>query len=243
MIYKLTFTCICFKFIQRISIKIDTSLGTDNRSNISVVRSSIPVVTKAFRRTVLALRSFSVSIQRLRRALHLAIRKHATLHTSVFHDPVNNKWIQQVQPLEGEGFSLNNSQIDMSPTAIEQLIQKEYAFGIHDMKNGCNVRMHLVRRSDRSEDNDDGKLVCGDIIIINIRHEAIDGTSLPILFDSLTQAYSTGELPVDSHALTYLDYMLYLQKTDLSPSFAYWNQQMESFDFAEHFKRLPQDRP
>ena len=125
---------------------------------------------------------------------------------------------------------------------VDDLVQKEYTLGIHDVAHGRMVRLHIVHKSNKDERSDD-EIIPEDIIIINIRHEAIDGTSIPILFDTLAQAYSSMEEPmVDSNAIRYLDYMLYLQQTDLSSSFAYWDKQMASFNFTRHFNRIPVDR-
>ena len=183
-----------------------------------------------------------MSIRRFRRALHLTIKKHAVFHSSVFRDRTTNEWTQEVEPLIDEGFSLVTSELSDNLVAIEDLIQNEFTMGIHDVNHGRLVRLHIVRKwVNHEKDNDE--LLHGDIIIINIRHEAIDGTSVPLFFDNLREAYSTGELPIDPNAIRYLDYILYLQQVDLSSSFAYWNQQMASFNFARHFKGIPHDRP
>lgn len=185
----------------------------------------------------------SVSIRRLRRALHFTIKKHETLHTSVTYDSINNEWVQQIEPLNDEGFSLVIDHLNDYQGSMEDLVQKEYNFGIHDTPHGRIVRLHIVHKSHETERNDD-EILPGDIIIMNIRHEGIDGTSVPILFDTLTQAYtSTEDLLVDSKTIRYLDYMLYLQQTDLSPSFTYWNERMASFYFSRHFNRILIDRP
>ena len=184
----------------------------------------------------------SASIQRLRHALHLTVKKHASLHSSVFADPITNEMNQQVELLTDEGFSFVTSQIGNTKNELEDLVQNEYSFGIHDVTHGRLVRLHIVRKLN-TDSMDDDKISTGDIIIINIRHEGIDGTSMPIFFDSLAQAYTIGELPMKPDDLTYLDYMLYLQRIDLSSSFAYWDQLMTSFDFGRHFKQLPNDRP
>jgi len=186
---------------------------------------------------------FSVSIQRLRHALYSAIKTHETLHSSITWDFTSKQWIQQIEPLNDEGFSLVIDKFSDYHNNIEDLVQGEYALGIHDVAHGRMVRLHIVSKSNQNAKDKD-ELIPGDIIIFNIRHEAIDGTSVSILFDTLKQAYSSTEEPmINPNSIRYLDYMLYLQQCDLSSSFAYWNEQMVSFNFARHFNRIPIDRP
>lgn len=122
-------------------------------------------------------------------------------------------------------------------------MKQEYKFRIHDVPHGRLIRLHLIQQNTEKERGDD-ELLPGDYVIINIRHEGIDGTSMPVFVETFTQAYTTQrELPVDPNAIRYLDYMIYLRELDLSASRAYWDEQMASFDFARHFRGMPIDRP
>lgn len=186
---------------------------------------------------------FSLSIKRLRRALHLTIQRHETLRSSVSRDPATNEWVQQIQQLEDEGFTFIKDRLADYQDDIENAVQQEYKFGIHDVPHGRLVRLHLVQQ-DSEKERDDDELLPGDYVIINVRHEGIDGTSVPIFINTFAQAYTSGKQEiVPSNAIRYLDYMIYLQELDLSASRAYWNEQMASFDFARHFRGIPIDRP
>lgn len=181
---------------------------------------------------------FSVSIKRLRHALHLVIQKHAILHTSYFVDPETKEWWQQIEPLTNEGFSFVSSYFNSDKNTLEQLLQQERLYGLHDLKHGQVVRLHVVHKQDKVIEQEDN-LVEDDIVIINIRHEVIDGTSLQIFSRDWANAYAMQELSFDANAPTYLDYAMYMKQFDSSDGSAYWKKLHSDFNVVQHVSRLP----
>jgi NRPS condensation-like uncharacterized protein len=189
----------------------------------------------------------SVSIKRLREALHRVIVKHAILHTSFHLDTQTNKWFQRIEPLvsDNEGFIFAVSEGLQSDDEIRSLVTREIVHrDLFDTKRGQLVRLHIVRRAKTAPINED-LLQVGDIIIFNIRHEAIDGTSIPIFLSDLAQAYERGKLVVDPNAISYLDYTLYQSRIDRSASVAYWTKYLDGINMItpRAIARMPSDRP
>ncbi|CAF4084471.1 unnamed protein product [Adineta steineri] len=190
--------------------------------------------------------NFSVSIKRLRQALQRVIHKHAILHTSFHLNTHTNKWFQRIEPLtkDNEGFTFVVSEGVENYDEINRLIMGEFSIqGLFDTKRGQLVRLHIVRRTKTPLINED-LLQVNDIVIFSIRHEAIDGTSTGIFLSDLAQSYDTGELVIDSNAISYLDYTTYQSGIDRSASIAYWETYFDGIGPAaiRAMSRIPSDR-
>lgn len=179
------------------------------------------------------------------------VAKHTLLRTSFHINTITNQWYQQIEEINDEGFTFVESDISMisHPEALDKLIAQEMAPGLFTLEGARRVRLHIVHRistgdhqEERSSTSED-VLQVGDAIIINVRHEAIDGTSIRYFLDELAQAYKTGQLPVQSDAMTYLDYTVYERQVDKSASFAYWKEHLRNLDNSKFMMRFPYDRP
>jgi hypothetical protein len=184
----------------------------------------------------------SVSVKRLREALRQVILKHAVLRSSMHYDMARHEGYQRIESLTDEGFIFVASVTDKNIEADRHLIKQECAPDLFDIKRGRLVRLHIIRHDMKQDEN---ILVQGDIIILNVRHEAIDGTSETIFLAELAHAYQTEEqLPIkSSDAITYLDYTLHQTQIDMSASLAFWEKQFHDFDIRQHILHLPCDRP
>jgi hypothetical protein len=179
------------------------------------------------------------------------VTKQTVLRTSFHVDLTTNEWHQQIEELNDEGYTFAESEISMTNyvDALSDLLILERAPGLFTMEGNRRVRLHVVRR--RTEDADDRPeegatsdvLHIGDVIIITVRHEAIDYTSQRYFLDDLAQAYKMGLQPIRSNAITYLDYTLYERQIDRSSSFAYWKEQHRTLNLAQLVSRIPSDYP
>ena len=144
-----------------------------------------------------------------------------------------------------EGFIFALSVGFESDDEFRQLLRKEYAVqGLFDTERGQVVRLHIVRRTKTSLLNED-LIQVGDSIIINIRHEVIDGTAINVFISDLVQAYKRRELIIDKDAITYLDYTVYQRQINRSTSVAYWARYLDGLKIklSRMIARMPSDRP
>ncbi|KAL8774137.1 MAG: hypothetical protein Q9209_001245 [Squamulea sp. 1 TL-2023] len=71
---------------------------------------------------------------------------------------------------------------------------------------------------------------------LELSHAICDGTSIPIIFQDLAQAYIS-ETPEIGKALPYSDYVAYLQRTSRDDDAAYWRQYLDAVEPC-HFPAL-----
>ncbi|KAL8873714.1 MAG: hypothetical protein Q9174_000861, partial [Haloplaca sp. 1 TL-2023] len=74
---------------------------------------------------------------------------------------------------------------------------------------------------------------------LELSHTLIDGSSIPLLFQDLVQAYITQPAPLE-RALTYCDYVAYLQRTTHEDNTAYWRRYLRDLE-PSHFPALTDD--
>ena len=74
---------------------------------------------------------------------------------------------------------------------------------------------------------------------LELSHTICDGTSMPLLFQDLVQAYMAHPAPL-KNALTYRDYVAYLQRTTREDDAAYWRRYLRDIEPC-HFPALTDD--
>ena len=185
----------------------------------------------------------SVSLKRLRHALNLVIKKNAILRTSYHVDPTTKEWYQKIEELSDEGYLFTESEISAEhyDQTLRKLMVQERKPGSFPMDRPQRIRLHIVRQRRLSDDQD--SLQAGDIILLTIRHEAMDGTSLKYFLSDLSDAYKNGELLIRSDDISYLDYTLQERQKDKSASIAYWQAHHRNMDLARFTSSMPSDRP
>ena len=151
----------------------------------------------------------------------------------------------------GERYIFLESEISFAnyDEMLDNIIAQELRPGLFLMEQVRRVRLHIVRRrfegADTQNKSIDGTdlLQVGDVIILTVRHEAIDGLSFTHLLDELVQAYKTGELLIDPNRLTYLDYTIHERQENKSLSESYWKEHHKDLNPIRFTSAIPSDHP
>jgi hypothetical protein len=150
----------------------------------------------------------TLSINQLRRALHLVVIKHQSLRTSLLFDSKENMLMQRVNDP-----THNNSNNELF-TWIETTFQTEDELNsiMHDergnpnhfiLSRGLVFRCHILHHGQTSSGDILGE---NDTLIFNFHHALFDFPSMEVFHRDLNQAYMTGELITDEKTdLRYLD--------------------------------------
>ncbi|CAF1504280.1 unnamed protein product [Adineta ricciae] len=133
--------------------------------------------------------------------------------------------------------------------ALANLIECEMASGLFTNEGSRRVRLHVIRRvlSNRNQEAQSNvnrdTLQVGDVIILNVRHEAIDGISIKYFLDDLAEGYTNKHLSDQDDNITYLDYTVYERLNDHSASVAFWKDHRGNLDCSKFMARFPYDQP
>ncbi|CAF1652291.1 unnamed protein product, partial [Adineta ricciae] len=183
----------------------------------------------------------SLSISRLRRALHSLVKKHSILRTKISTD-TNGVLIQTVLPspdCEHGYFGFSVTSVDNEQTNMLEILRSSDLF---DLATGRVLHCQIIRQHTHSFDDNDDQLSDGDIISFNIHHSAFDGGSAGTFLRDLSVAYeSDAELETEGNALQYIDYAAHERQLDISASADFWRAQLDGYDL-EHGLVLPVDR-
>ncbi|CAF1214712.1 unnamed protein product [Rotaria magnacalcarata] len=166
-------------------------------------------------------------------------------------EPTTKKWYQQIEELTDEGFIFTESELGQNSNSdsLLDLMILERAPNLFTLDGSRRVHLHIVRRhlNDNDQQQDDGAtydtLCIEDIIIITVRHESIDYTSMKFLMDELSDAYRNGHLENQPDAVSYLDYTLYERRNDRSVGFNYWQEHQRNLNTADFLSHIPCDQP
>ncbi|CAF5032146.1 unnamed protein product, partial [Rotaria sp. Silwood1] len=147
----------------------------------------------------------SLSIQQLKKALQLIVKRHQSLRTSLVFDTINNQLMQRVIDFHQH----NTNFFEFIESTFQT--EKELDLIIHnekrnsqlfDLTRGLVFRCHIVyyQKPPLNVVGDN------DAIIFNFHHAMFDHPSMDIFLHDLNEAYSTGQLTTDENiCLRYLD--------------------------------------
>jgi fengycin family lipopeptide synthetase D len=93
-----------------------------------------------------------------------------------------------------------------------------------------------------NEKNDNEFITNSDVLIIAFHHAAFDGSTFPIFFNDLCNAYNINTVwSEDEESLQYIDYSTHERLMDMTPSQEFWHLQLEGFNLERRLP-LPVDR-
>ncbi|CAF4006926.1 unnamed protein product, partial [Adineta steineri] len=169
----------------------------------------------------------TLSIKQLHHALHLTINKHPSLHTSLHFDIQKNLLMQRVITHEDKNDNNNNmfSIIETTYETDEQLNEilhdEKRNPHLFDLAQGLVFRCHIIYYKQISSNH---LLSHKDLLIFNFHHALFDFPSMQMFHHDLSQAYTTGQLPLNDHNtnLRYLDYAVIEQQMSMSGASMFW---------------------
>ncbi|CAF4182642.1 unnamed protein product, partial [Adineta steineri] len=139
----------------------------------------------------------TLSIKKLRHALHLTVKKHPSLHTSLHFDIQKNLLMQRVITHEHKHNNNNNSLFSIIETTFETdeqlneiLLNEKRNPHLFDLAQGLVFRCHIIYYKQISSNH---LLSHKDILIFNFHHAFFDFPSMNIFLHDLNQAYTTGQ--------------------------------------------------
>ncbi|CAF0798704.1 unnamed protein product [Adineta steineri] len=185
-----------------------------------------------------------LSIQQLRHALYLAVRKHPSLHTSLHFDIDKNLLMQRV--LTHENNKKNNNMFSIIETINETdeqlndiLHDEKRNPHLFDLAKGLVFRCHIIYYKQISSNH---ILSDQDMVILNVHHALFDFPSMNIFLHDLNQAYTTGQLLYDdSTNLRYLDYAVIEQQMSMTGASMFWLDALHDYKLDKSLS-LPFDR-
>ena len=148
----------------------------------------------------------TLSIQQLRQAFQLIVRKHESLRTSLFFDTEKNQLMQRVIDYTDNNnrlFEFIESNFE-SDEELDLIMQNEKRNSLlFDLAQGHVFRCHILHHTPISSND----LLCDkDAIIFNFHHALFDFPSMDVFLHDLNQAYTTSELSTNEDTiLCYLD--------------------------------------
>lgn len=161
-----------------------------------------------------------VSPERLASAWQVVVQKHSSLRT-VF-----------IESLSRDGLT-DQAVLKKAPARIE-LLQADAATAVEALKCRDSIIFadsqphHRLTICETNSKN----LFCK----LELSHAICDGTSIPIMFQDLAQAYISGAAKIGK-ALPYSDYVAYLQRTSRDDDAAYWRRYLDAVEPC-HFPSL-----
>ena len=161
-----------------------------------------------------------VSSQRLARAWQAVVQKHSSLRT-VF-----------IESLSYDGLT-DQAVLKEAYPRIE-ILQADAADAVEVLESKACISFNEPQPHHRltiCETNGE-RVFCK----LELSHAICDGTSIPIIFQDLGQAYTSQSTQLDK-ALRYGDYVAYLQRTSRDEDSAYWRRYLENIEPC-HFPAL-----
>ncbi|KAL8819210.1 MAG: hypothetical protein Q9223_002309 [Gallowayella weberi] len=165
-------------------------------------------------------RDSSISTDRLASAWQSVVQKHSSLRT-VF-----------IESLSHDGLT-DQAILRKSPARIE-ILQADTAHAIEALTTQACISFTDPQPHHRltiCETNTE-RMFCR----LELSHAICDGTSIPIIFQDLAQAYISQSTILD-RTLSYSDYIAYLQRTSRDDNAAYWRQYLDAVEPC-HFPAL-----
>ncbi|KAL8700559.1 MAG: hypothetical protein Q9224_000910, partial [Gallowayella concinna] len=162
----------------------------------------------------------SISAERLASAWQSVVQKHSSLRT-VF-----------IESLSHDGLT-DQAVLKKAPARIN-ILQADNAHAVEGLTNQACISFADSQPHHRltiCETNSE-RMFCR----LELSHAICDGTSIPIIFQDLAQAYISQSRAVD-RTLPYSDYIAYLQRTSRDDDAAFWRRYLDAIEPC-HFPAL-----
>ncbi|CAF1312241.1 unnamed protein product [Adineta steineri] len=185
----------------------------------------------------------TLSIKQLRHALHLAVNKHPSLHTSLHFDFQKNLLMQRIITHEDKKnnnlFSIIKTAYETDEQLNEILHDEKRNPQLFDLAQGLVFRCHIIYYKQISPNH---LLSHKDLLIFNFHHVLFDFPSMDIFLHDLNQAYTTGQLLYDNNTtLRYLDYAVIEQQMSMTGANMFWLDALHDCKLDQSLS-LPYDR-
>ncbi|CAF1403215.1 unnamed protein product, partial [Adineta steineri] len=184
----------------------------------------------------------TLSIQQLRQALQLTVRKHQSFRTLLNFHAEKDSFMQRIVDIH---FDNNRSHafienIYETQQQLNDIMHEEkYNPQLFDLEKGTIFRCHLVYYKQISSND---LLSDQDVVIFNVHHALFDFRSMNIFLHDLNQAYTTGQLLYDDNTnLRYLDYAVIEQQMSMSGASMFWLDALHDCELDQPLS-LPYDR-
>ncbi|CAF1390131.1 unnamed protein product [Adineta steineri] len=184
----------------------------------------------------------TLSIQHLRHALQLIVRKHESLRTSLLFDTEKNIAIQRIIDMNDNStqlFIFTESTYETQEQLNGILSDEKYSPHHFDLAQGLVFRCHIVYYKQISSNN---ILSDKDIVIFNFHHACFDYPSINIFLHDLDQAYKIGQLTTDdATTVSYIDYAVIEQQMSMTGASMFWLDTLYDYHLDQSLS-LPYDR-
>ena len=148
----------------------------------------------------------TLSIQQLRQAFQLIVRKHESLRTSLVFDTEKNQLMQRIIGCNENNnrlFEFIENTFDTDQELDLIIYDEKLNTRLFDLGQGHVFRCHILHQIPISSND---LLYDKDAIIFNFHHASFDFPSMDVFLHDLDQAYSTCQLTIDENSfLRYLD--------------------------------------
>ncbi|CAF1168864.1 unnamed protein product [Adineta steineri] len=165
----------------------------------------------------------TLSIQQLRQALQLIVRKHQSFRTLLNFDTEKNSFMQRIVDIYDDTnrlYALIENTYETQEQLNDILHKEKYNPQRFDVAQDLVFRCHLVYYKQISSND---LLSDKDLLIFNFHHSIFDYPSMNIFLHDLNQAYKTGQLLYnDNTNLRYLDYAVTEQQMPMTGASMFW---------------------
>ncbi|CAF4106072.1 unnamed protein product, partial [Adineta steineri] len=184
----------------------------------------------------------TLSIQQLRQALQLIVRKHQSFRTLLNFHAEKDSFMQRIVDIHLDN-NRSHAFIENIYETQQQLNdimhEEKYNPQLFDLEKGTIFRCHLVYYKQISSND---LLSDQDVVIFNFHHALFDFRSMNIFLHDLNQAYTTGQLLYDDNTnLRYLDYAVIEQQMSMSGASMFWLDALHDCELDQPLS-LPYDR-
>ncbi|KAL8654006.1 MAG: hypothetical protein Q9210_001767, partial [Variospora velana] len=158
--------------------------------------------------------STPINPERLARAWQAVVQKHSSLRT-VF-----------IESLSYDGLTDQAVLKRISPRI--EILHADAAYAVEALENKACISFSETQPHHRltiCETTNGERIFCK----LELSHALCDGTSIPIIFQNLNEAYTSQPTSVDE-ALRYSDYVAYLQRTSRDDDAAYWRRYLDNVE-------------
>ncbi|CAF4030005.1 unnamed protein product, partial [Adineta steineri] len=184
----------------------------------------------------------TLSIQQLRQALQLIVRKHQSFRTLLNFDTEKNLFMQRIVDIHEDNnrlYAFTENTYETQEQLNHILHEERYNPQLFDISQGLVFRCHLAYYKQISSNH---LLSDRDVVIFNFHHALFDFPSMNIFLHDLNEAYTTGQLLYDDNTnLRYLDYALLEQQMSMTGASMFWLDALHDCNLDQPLS-LPFDR-
>ncbi|CAF0911439.1 unnamed protein product [Adineta steineri] len=164
----------------------------------------------------------TLSIQQLRQALQLIVRKHQSFRTLLNFNAEKNSFLQQIIDINDNHnrlYAFTENTYDTQEQVNDIMHEEKHNPLLFDLSKGPVFRCHLVYYKQISSNH---LLSHRDLLIFNFHHALFDFPSMNIFLHDLNQVYITNQLPNNDDDMRYIDYAVIEQQMSMTGASMFW---------------------